>query len=78
MHCVAPTTCIRKLIIAEVMFLDSSKMGGLMLSPVAQVCFLFVIRTGAYVNKLNPIYALLHLNYEKNNGMMLESHRSWF
>lgn len=67
MHCVAPTTCKRKPIIAEVMFLDSSKMGekNLMLSPVAQVCFLFLIRTGAYVYELNPIYALLHWNYEK-------------
>lgn len=37
---VAPPTCERKQIIAEFMFLDSSKMENLMLSPVAQVCFL--------------------------------------
>lgn len=33
----APPTCKRKQIIAEFMFLDSSKMENLMLSPVAQV-----------------------------------------
>lgn len=67
MHCVAPTTCKRKPIIAEVMFLDSSKMGGKKphAQPSGSGLFFVFNQNGAYVYKLNPIYALLHWNYEK-------------
>lgn len=72
---VASPTCERKQIIAEFMFLDSSKMEkNLMLSPVAQVCFLELKwELEQYLCKCIPIYALLYWTY----GWMIFKIMAW-